>query len=228
MRAVWLTVWLVLLAGCAQTPTSPGAMEAAEALVITRHPVDQKVTRLDSATFAVQVAGSGPLTYQWFRDGRPAPLGNAPAVTLRKVTENDVGIYAVTISNPAGSITSIGARLSLEGAPPGTPSRAAAPVAAISHQDPTVGPPVGRRRTETFEQGKPLHLAVLADGTRPFTYRWYRNAERLADGTGETYRQPHAHPDHAGTYECVVENAAGTAISPPVRVEVKVPVAGAR
>ncbi len=221
MRAAWLFVGLVFLAGCVQTPTPAGAALGAEALVITRHPADQVVPRLGSATLAVQVAGSGPFTYQWFRDGKAAPLGNKSTITLRKVTENDVGIYAVTITNPAGSITSIGARLSLEGAPPGTASRAAAPVAPESNLDPTIGPPVGARRKETFERGKPLHLAAVADGTRPFTYQWYRSGKRLAEETGETFRRPHAHPDDAGTYECVVENPWGTRITPPLKVEVK-------
>lgn len=221
MRAVWIFFGLVFLTGCAQTPTPARTAQGAEALVITRHPADQVVPRLGPATLSVQVTGSGPLTYQWFRDGKPAPLGNAAAITLRRVTENDVGIYAVTITNATGSITSIGARLSLEDAPPGTASRMAAPVASESNPDPTVGPPVGAHRKETFERGKPLHLAAVADGTRPFTYQWYRNGKRLAEGMGETYRRPHAHPDDAGTYECVVENPWGTRITPPLKVIVK-------
>jgi hypothetical protein len=213
MRAAWLSLFVLLLAACAQAPRAGGAAAGGEPPLITRHPVDQVAPRLGTATFNVGVTGPGPLTYQWFRDGKPAPLGNAAAVTLRSVTENDVGTYAVTISNAAGSITSLGARLTLAGAPPAPAGSGARSVPAA--------PPVVEAGTEYFERGKPLRLAVFSEGTPPFTYQWHKDGRPIPGATRGVYTRPRAEPADAGTYVCVVTNKLGVSTSPPITVVVR-------
>ena len=65
---------------------------------------------------AVAASGSGPITYQWLKDGTPIAGATAAVLTLG-VTGSDAGSYAVTVSNPLGSVTSNAAALTVVGAP---------------------------------------------------------------------------------------------------------------
>jgi hypothetical protein len=79
-----------------------------------------------TTTFAVGVAGTAPFTFQWRRNGANlADGGNVSGattsnLTLTAITTNDTGNYTVMVSNPAGSVTSAVAVLTvvLPNAPP--------------------------------------------------------------------------------------------------------------
>jgi uncharacterized delta-60 repeat protein len=57
------------------------------------------------ALLRVDACGTGPLSYQWFRDGTPIPGGTDATLTLDDLQPAQAGSYAVVISNPAGSVT---------------------------------------------------------------------------------------------------------------------------
>ena len=67
--------------------------------------------------FLVQAGGSGPLTYQWRKDGVFVGSGgrlsgsSSNLFTIAGVTADDAGTYTVTVSNPYGSTASDGATL---------------------------------------------------------------------------------------------------------------------
>jgi endo-1,4-beta-xylanase len=98
-------VWLIDYV--ANTPLRPW---------ITLQPLPQTVTVGDSASFAVAGDGSGPLSYQWRKNG-VAIEGNAsastPTLTLASVTTADAGAYDCIVSNVAGSATSAAASLTV-------------------------------------------------------------------------------------------------------------------
>jgi MBG domain/Immunoglobulin I-set domain len=83
---------------------------------ITLQPVSQTVIVGDSVSFTVAGDGSGPLSYQWRKDGAPIdgnPSALTPTLELVDVTTADAGSYDCIVSNSAGSATSAAASLTV-------------------------------------------------------------------------------------------------------------------
>jgi hypothetical protein len=93
--------------------------ESGFALNITSPPHGQVNNAGTTATFSVGVAGTAPFTFQWQRNGANLVNGGnisgatTSNLTLTSVTASDAGSYTVVISNPAGSVTSVVAVLSV-------------------------------------------------------------------------------------------------------------------
>ncbi len=63
-------------------------------------------------------------------------------------------------------------------------------------------------------RGQTAQFTVVATGTEPLAYQWYRNAlTALADATNSTLVLPNVQPTDEGSYSVVVTNAAGSARS---------------
>lgn len=77
----------------------------------------------ESITFSVTATGTGPVTYQWFKNSTTALPANPSATTatlaLANLTPSDAGTYTCTVTNAAGSAVSGGFILSIT-APPAT------------------------------------------------------------------------------------------------------------
>lgn len=87
-------------------------IEASIDLDITSQPTDLTVAAGDEATFSVEAAGSGILTYQWFVDGEPIAGENASSLTVFAESDVDDGRqYSVEVSNGADTIASTAATL---------------------------------------------------------------------------------------------------------------------
>jgi hypothetical protein len=91
--------------------------------VLTAQPAAQAVTAGTDVVLAVSATGTAPLTFQWQRDGTTLPGATNPTLPLGPVQLGDAGSYTVVVTNPAGSVTSAAATLSV--APPGPSSRLA-------------------------------------------------------------------------------------------------------
>lgn len=82
-------------------------------------PVDLASGIGGSVHFHVAAAGDEPLSYQWQKDGQPLAGGERIAgettavLTIQSVQVSDQGEYSVTVSNPAGDVTSRSARLTI-------------------------------------------------------------------------------------------------------------------
>jgi hypothetical protein len=80
---------------------------------ITSQPAGQTVLQGSSATLSVTATGPGPLAYQWkFNKATISKATNA-TLTLTNLHPAQAGNYAVTISNPYGSVTSSNAALTV-------------------------------------------------------------------------------------------------------------------
>lgn len=122
-----------------------------------------------AATFSVQAGGTGPLAYQWTRDGTPladgAGLSGATTATLvlAEVGPADDGaVFRVGVVNAAGRAESAAATLHV--VLPAPPQIDQQVVAA------------------SVEAGQTARFGVSASGDGTLEYRWYRDGSALADG----------------------------------------------
>jgi len=80
---------------------------------ITNQPQHQIVAVGAQATFAVGVAGSSPLRYQWYFNGAPLNSATNPILVLSNVSLVNAGAYTVTVTNVIGTASSSAAFLSV-------------------------------------------------------------------------------------------------------------------
>lgn len=171
---------LNVVAGAASSPVS-----------IAVHPAPQVQAPQGSATFAVAASGSGPLTYQWLKDGSPVPGAALPVLVLPAVTAADVGSYSVRIGNALGTVTSNAAPLVVLGAP--------ALVSQPAAQSVVEG------ATATFS------IAASGGGLR---YQWLKDRVAIVGATGASYTTPALTlADSGGVYSVIVYNGAGLVFS---------------
>ena len=100
---------------------------------IVFQPVDQAAGLTQSATFQVSASGSGPLSYQWQKDGVDLPGATSAAYTTPPLTAADDGaVYRVNVSNQFGSQISNTATLTVIDSLPPT-AQIDAPLAALTY-----------------------------------------------------------------------------------------------
>lgn len=99
--------------------SEPATLSVFDPVTITSHPQGLTVNRGVQASFSATASGTGPLRYQWRRNG--IPVGDdedvsgtqSPVLTVRRATVAWAGTYSVTVSNDASSETSEGAVLAV-------------------------------------------------------------------------------------------------------------------
>lgn len=70
---------------------------------ITQAPASQTVVLGHDATFSVSASGTAPLSYQWYRGATPITGATSASYTLTNAQLGDAGVYAVEVTNSAGS-----------------------------------------------------------------------------------------------------------------------------
>ncbi|HRE80183.1 MAG TPA: immunoglobulin domain-containing protein [Opitutaceae bacterium] len=101
-------IYSVTVANAAGSVTaSTGALKVQpSAPQIVTPPSDLTVKEGEAATLQVQATGSGPLLYQWTKDGVILTEVEGSSLILTRAARADVGRYAVRVSNAAGSVVS--------------------------------------------------------------------------------------------------------------------------
>lgn len=181
-------------AGSATSPEAGLTVNPAPAPVapsITTQPTGLVIVPGATATFAVAATGTGPLAFQWMRNGINLVGATSPVLTLTNVSGADAGNYSVSVTNAAGSVTSAAAPLILLGAP------------ALTLQ------PQGA----TVALGQPASFAVAATGDA-LKYQWLKNGVAIAGATSADYTTPAAEAsDNGAVFSVIVYNNAGLVIS---------------
>lgn len=87
---------------------------AVEPVAITSQPLNKLAFAGQSVAFNVVFAGSPPVSVQWQRDGQDIPGATQSTLTLQSVSASDNGArFQVRITNPAGTVTSQPATLTI-------------------------------------------------------------------------------------------------------------------
>jgi Tol biopolymer transport system component len=155
-----------------------------------------------SGMLAVAASGSGPLSYEWLKDGVPISGETSAVLIFDNVDESAEGRYAVRVSNALGSLVSAEVELILLGAPKITthPSALSTP------------------------ENNSVTFAVGASGSG-IHYQWLRNGFEIAGATQHTYTTPMLTvADSGAVYTVIVFNSAGITISQPAVLTVYAPV----
>ena len=113
---------------------------------------------------------------------------------------SDAGTYTVQLDNWAGTVTSANAVVSILQPP------------SITSVTPA---------NATLILGQALALSVVAAGTPPLSYQWFRNGTAIAGATSASYSIASIALGQAGTYTVSVNNAQGSATSSGIPVVVQ-------
>jgi hypothetical protein len=183
------------------TSSSAKLSVALHAPAITTQPAAQSVFVGDTAAFTVVASGTAPLTYDWRKNGTSLGAANsATYVTPALAATDDGAIYTVAVTNPAGSVTSAGAKLSVALHP-------AQITSSPSDSTITVG------QTATFN--------VSATGTAPLAYQWLRGGTAIGGATSASYSLTNAQlTDSGSVFSVQVSNSAATVTSGTAKLTV--------
>ena len=188
--------------GNAVLTVSPVASTAPVSLTIVTQPAGIAVNEGNVATFAVGVTGSGPMSFQWRRNGVAITGSTAAAITIAAASSANAGNYSVIVGNAAGTVTSQSATLAV------VPSSGSPVAPAITTQPVSVV--VVPRSTTT--------LAVSASGSAPLAYQWLQNGSPVPGANGPTLTLDSLGAISNGSYTVTVSNATGTVTSAPAQL----------
>jgi len=187
----------VVISNSAGSATSTSAVLTVDAAVqaqppvITAQPGAVVVVPGMSALLGVGVQGSGPMSFQWLRNGVAVAGQTQATYAIAAASALDAGAYQVRVNNGVGEVTSATAQVILLGAP------------AI------VAQPGNRSAAE----GASATFSVTASGDH-LGYQWTRNQVAIAGATGTSYTTPAlALADSGAIYAVVAYNGAGVTIS---------------
>jgi len=169
-------------------------------------PTSRTVNPSQSTTFTVTASGPAPFSYQWRKNNVDIPLATAASYTIPVAAQEDEGTYSVVVTNAGGSITSLGATLTVRD-----------PVAnVVATRSPSA--------TNTY-LGDVITFSVTAQGTAPLSYQWQRKIgagsfENAPNGTNATLLVTNTALGDS-EYRVIVNNVIGTPVtsdSVPLRV----------
>jgi pectate lyase len=165
---------------------------------ISTQPASQTVNAGQTATFSVVASGTAPFAFQWQKNGTDINGANSDTLSLSNVQDADAAVYTVAVSNAAGSAKSGGAALTVITPP------------SISIQP----------EPQTINAGATANFSVSANGTAPLAYRWRKDGSDIPGATSSSLAVASVQDSDAGTYTVVVSNAAGSATSEGVALNV--------
>ena len=189
--------YAVVVSNSAGSATSANAVLTVDAAVqpqapvITAQPGAVVVVPGMSALLGVGVQGSGPMSFQWLKNGVAVAGQTQATYAIAAASALDAGAYQVRVSNGVGEVTSATAQVILLGAP------------AI----------VTQPSNKSVTEGASATFSVTASGDH-LGYQWTRNQVAIAGATGTSYTTPAlALADSGAVYAVIAYNGAGVAIS---------------
>ncbi len=169
--------------------------------VILSQPQTNYVAVGGTATFAIAVQGTMPMSYQWHFAGSALAGATNPVLVLHNAQTNQEGNYTVVAANAYGSATS-------------------APVALVINAPPLIH--LQPQSASVFVD-TPVSFSVVATGRQPLHYQWRFNGANLPNATNTTYTISSAQLVNAGNYSVFITNPVGSALSSNATLTVSIP-----
>ena len=161
---------------------------------ITSQPNDQTVTEGQTANFSVTATGTGPLSYQWRKDGSNISGATSASYSISSTNLSDAGDYSVRVSNSAGNVTSNNATLTVNQA--------------------VVAPQItGQPQNLSVTEGQLASFGVTVTGTAPLSYQWQKDGVNIPGATSNSYTINGASFIDAGAYRVIVSSSGGSVTS---------------
>jgi uncharacterized protein (DUF1800 family) len=143
--------------GCAgttttSTSTTSNSSPPPAAPAITTAPASQSVTAGQTATFSVLATGTGPLSYQWQKNGANIPGATSATYTTPATTMSDSGSFDVIVTNAAGTVTSATVTLTV------TSAQGVSPAAAVRFLEQSSFGPTSAEVANVEQMGVPAYI----------------------------------------------------------------------
>ena len=176
---------------------------------ITDNPVDATVCAGNSVTMEVKAEGTSgaPLAYKWYFGGYELSDAvkysglNSPKLTINIADIHDAGDYYVEVSYAAGggAIQSTTAVLTVNEKPSITTNLQA---------------------TLSYTEDSPANMTIVAAGTAPFVYQWYKDGVAITGATDASLNFATIKKADAGSYTVKVMNDCGEVMSSSCEIAV--------
>ena len=158
-------------------------------------PTNRTVVAGQPTTFTAELVGSAPLTYQWFKDTQPISGATGPALTIDPVLAADAGSYQLKVSNPIS--TDVASRIA---------------VLTVTGTAVTITDPA-QPADQAVVEGGSVTFNVVAAGSAPLSYQWFKGASPIPDATAASYTIPSVQASDAGDYHVIVSNPLPSSVT---------------
>ncbi len=178
---------------CGSDSTNQSILTVNEKPRVTSQSSSQTICENQSISLGITASGTGPLTYQWYKDASPISGATNNIYTIGSVSVSDAATYICKVSNGCVStpVSSTGIILTVKTAP------------SITAQTGTID----------ICSGSSAPFSVTANGSATLTYQWYDADGSISSATNNSYTISSATVTDAGNYYCEVSNSCGTATS---------------
>jgi Bacterial Ig-like domain/Immunoglobulin I-set domain/Immunoglobulin domain len=156
-------------------------------IVNTNLPADQTVIAGQPVTFTSDILGSGPLDYQWLKNGSGISGATNATFTIPLVLTNDIGSYSLRVANSMATNTTRAALLTV-------------------NSTPVVLTDVTQPADRIVIQNRPVTFNVAASGSALLQYQWFKGANAIPDATNASYSIAFVVATNAGSYHATVSN----------------------
>jgi len=154
---------------------------------ITTHPSNLTICSGQSSNFTVNVTGTTPLYYQWYKNSNQITGATNSFFTISSSSVSDAASYYCVITNACGSVQSNTATLTVNTAP------------GITAQSGTATRCVNQSNT----------FSITATGTPTPTFQWYFDNNAISSATNSSYTINSVGTSNSGNYYCIATNSCG-------------------
>ncbi len=183
------TYHVVATNGSGSTPSNDATVTIhSEAPGIASPPSNVTVNVGQGIVLSVVATGYPAPSYQWYKGSDPISGATGSSYTVASATTADNGTYHVVATNLYGSAPSADATVTVNVVPPSITTEPS---------------------STTVTLGQPASFTVVASGSAPLSYQWYKGTDPISGATSATYTIATTTGSSAGDYHVVVNNESG-------------------